>query len=84
MKNAPAPRAMTARSKVIQRPNPEVVVKAGLAEAVGQDAEGGISAPQADRGHGNKMQQEFQQRTTRAPFREEGGVDGLVVVFHFH
>ena len=63
---------------------PEVVVKAGLAEAVGQDAEGGISAPQADRGHGNKMQQEFQQRTTRAPFREEGGVDGLVVVFHFH
>jgi len=30
------------------------------------------------------MQQEFQQRTTRAPFREEGGVDGLVVVFHFH
>jgi len=63
---------------------PEVVVKAGLAEAIGKDAEGGIGAPQADRGHGNKMQQEFQQRTTRAPFREEGGVDGLVVVFHFH
>ena len=62
----------------------EVVVKARFAEAVGQHAERGVSPPEAHQRHGDEMQEEFQQRATRAPFREECGVDGLIVVFRFH
>ena len=63
----------------------EVVVKAGLAEAVGQDAEGGISAPT---GRPRPREQDAagisaaNNAGTLQGKRES--VDGLVAVFHFH